>query len=114
MLAAITLEAHPILYRNVMSVLCRNKAEGDDLYSQFTPDLDEYTKEPPPLPPHLRHIILNKNPPANDPTALPVPQHVALNHLYCTAIKDGMMVLGMTQRYKQKFVTTVYYSTMPG
>ncbi|CAN0599662.1 unnamed protein product, partial [Laminaria digitata] len=38
----------------------------------------------------------------------------ALNHLYCTAIKDGMMVLGMTERYKQKFVTTVYYSTMPG
>ncbi|KAG5178601.1 hypothetical protein JKP88DRAFT_329184 [Tribonema minus] len=90
----------------------RNKPEGDDLYSQFTPDLDEYTKEPPPLPPHLRHIILNKNPPSNDPTALPPPQHVALNHLYCTAIKDGMMVLGMTQRYKQKFVTTVYYSCM--
>lgn len=40
--------------------------------------------------------------------------HQALNHLYCTAIKDGMMVLGMTERYKQKFVTTVYYSTMPG
>lgn len=45
-------------------------------------------------------------------TALSRPQ--ALNHLYCTAIKDGMMVLGMTERYKQKFVTTVYYSTMPG
>ncbi|CAM9683973.1 unnamed protein product [Ectocarpus sp. 8 AP-2014] len=88
--------------------------EANDQYSQCTPDLDEYTKEPPPLPPHLRHIILNKNPPANDPSALPVPQHVALNHLYCTAIKDGMMVLGMTERYKQKFVTTVYYSTMPG
>ncbi|CAM9963276.1 unnamed protein product [Pylaiella littoralis] len=90
------------------------QAEANDQYSQCTPDLDEYTKEPPPLPPHLRHIILNKNPPANDPSALPVPQHVALNHLYCTAIKDGMMVLGMTERYKQKFVTTVYYSTMPG
>ena len=24
---------------------------------------DEYTKDPPPLPPHLRHIILNKAPP---------------------------------------------------
>ncbi|CAM9242818.1 unnamed protein product [Phaeothamnion confervicola] len=89
----------------------RGRAEAEEQYGQFTPDIDEYTKEPPPLPPHLRHIILNKNAPANDPTALPVPQHVALNHLYCTAIKDGMMVLGMTQRYKQKFVTTVYYST---
>lgn len=52
------------------------QADSDDQYGQCTPDLDEYTKEPPPLPPHLRHIILNKNPPANDPSALPVPQHV--------------------------------------
>jgi hypothetical protein len=33
---------------------------GDHLYGRFIPDIDEYTKEPPPLPPHLRHIILNK------------------------------------------------------
>lgn len=52
------------------------QTEGNDLYSQCTPDLDEYTKEPPPLPPHLRQIILNKNPPANDPSALAVPRHV--------------------------------------
>lgn len=90
--------------------------KAEEEYSQWMPDLDEYTKEPPPLPPHLRHIILNKPAAAaavRDPAALPPPQHVALNHLYCTAIKDGMMVLGMTQRYKSKFVTTVYYSTMP-
>jgi 5'-AMP-activated protein kinase, regulatory beta subunit len=74
------------------------------------PDLDDYTKEPPPLPPHLRHIILNKPPQLQDTAALPVPQHVALNHLYCTAIKDATMVLGITQRFKTKFVTTVYYS----
>jgi len=82
----------------------------EDGFSNNMPDLDEYTKEPPPLPPHLRHIILNKPPQLSDTAALPVPQHVALNHLYCTAIKDNMMVLGVTQRYKTKFVTTVYYS----
>lgn len=81
-----------------------------EVFSHNMPDLDEYTKEPPPLPPHLRHIILNKPPQLQDTAALPVPQHVALNHLYCTAIKDNMMVLGITQRYKTKFVTTVYYS----
>lgn len=81
-----------------------------EIFSQTMPDLDEYTKEPPPLPPHLRHIILNKPPQLQDTAALPVPQHVALNHLYCTAIRDNMMVLGITQRYKTKFVTTVYYS----
>ena len=81
-----------------------------DTFTQIMPDVDEYTKEPPPLPPHLRHIILNKPPQLQDTAALPVPQHVALNHLYCTAIRDNMMVLGITQRYKTKFVTTVYYS----
>ena len=29
-------------------------------YGQVIPELEEYTKEPPGLPPHLRHIILNK------------------------------------------------------
>jgi 5'-AMP-activated protein kinase regulatory beta subunit len=88
-----------------------NKPDKDgEVFSHTMPDLDDYTKEPPPLPPHLRHIILNKPPQLQDTAALPVPQHVALNHLYCTAIKDNMMVLGITQRYKTKFVTTVYYS----
>lgn len=68
---------------------------------------------PPALPPHLRHIILNKASPTIDPQALPVPQYVSLNHLYCTAIKDGLMVLGATQRYKEKFFTVVFYSVMP-
>ena len=84
--------------------------DDDEKYTREIPDLDEYTKDPPPLPPHLRHNILNKAPPSGDPNALPVPQHVALNHLYCTAIKDGMMVLGVTLRYRQKACTTVYYS----
>ena len=136
----------------------------EELYGTTYPDVDEYSvKEPPPLPPHLRHIILNKvrcrispparfvnssrsstcflpravlfptHPPIHPPTHLcslspiqstqvpnektplnlPVPQHVAVDHLYCTAIKDGMMVLGVTQRFRMKFVTTVYYSMMP-
>ena len=82
-------------------------------YRQNVPDLDEYTKEPPSLPPHLRHIILNKSTPSMDPSALPNPQAVSLNHLYCTAIKDGMMVLGATQRYREKFFTVVFYSVCP-
>ena len=44
----------------------KNKSLDDDdddaenPYSRYIPEIDEYTKEPPPLPPHLRHIILNK------------------------------------------------------
>jgi 5'-AMP-activated protein kinase, regulatory beta subunit len=84
--------------------------QDGEVFSHNMPDVYDYTKEPPPLPPHLRHIILNKPPQLQDTAALPVPQHVALNHLYCTAIRDNMMVLGITQRYKTKFVTTVYYA----
>jgi hypothetical protein len=71
------------------------------------------SNRPPALPPHLRHIILNKPAPTIDPQSLPVPQYVSLNHLYCTAIKDGMMVLGATQRYREKYFTIVFYSVMP-
>jgi 5'-AMP-activated protein kinase regulatory beta subunit len=82
-------------------------------FHQQVPDIDDYTKEPPSLPPHLRHIILNKASPDIDQMSLPAPQHVSLNHLYCTAIKDGMMVLGSTHRYKEKYCTVVFYAMMP-
>jgi 5'-AMP-activated protein kinase regulatory beta subunit len=79
----------------------------------YLPSASASLHRPPALPPHLRHIILNKPSPTIDPQALPVPQYVSLNHLYCTAIKDGLMVLGATQRYKEKYFTVVFYSVMP-
>jgi hypothetical protein len=39
-------------------------------------------------------------PQLQDTAALPVPQHVALNHLYSTAIKD-MMVLGINAKVQE-------------
>ncbi|GBG26623.1 5'-AMP-activated protein kinase subunit beta-1 [Hondaea fermentalgiana] len=90
----------------------------DSLYGNFHPDPEDpqwYAKEPPPLPPHLRHIILN-TPQTDDclvAKSMQVPEHVTLNHLYCSAIKENLMVLGVTQRYKEKFVTTVFYSPLP-
>lgn len=46
------------------------------------------------------------------PTQLTEPIAVTLNHLYCSAIKDNLMVLGTTDRYREKFVTTVLYSPL--
>lgn len=106
-------EVDPSEKEEMLQGIAKPDKDGE-IFSHNMPDLDDYTKEPPPLPPHLRHIILNKPPQLQDTAALPVPQHVALNHLYCTAIKDNMMVLGITQRYKTKFVTTVYYSPCTG
>nr|XP_027199803.1 5'-AMP-activated protein kinase subunit beta-1-like [Dermatophagoides pteronyssinus] len=65
---------------------------------------------PPILPPHLLQVILN-NPSVNfgEPTLLPQPNHVMLNHLYALSIKDGVMVLSAIHRYRKKYVTTMLY-----
>lgn len=67
------------------------------------------SSHPPSLPPHLLNVILNKETEQEDPTMLPVPHHVALNHLYALSIKDSVMTLSGTHRYKRKYVTTVLY-----
>ncbi|XP_071338299.1 5'-AMP-activated protein kinase subunit beta-1-like [Trachinotus anak] len=62
------------------------------------------------LPPHLLQVLLNKDTGVScDPTLLPEPNHVMLNHLYALSIKDGVMVLSATHRYKKKYVTTLLY-----
>ncbi|XP_006005535.1 5'-AMP-activated protein kinase subunit beta-2 [Latimeria chalumnae] len=82
------------------------------LYSQemyvFRPE--ERVKIPPILPPHLLQVILNKDTSIScDPALLPEPNHVMLNHLYALSIKDGIMVLSATHRYKKKYVTSLLY-----
>eukprot|EP00795_Rhopilema_esculentum_P017318 gene17318-8896_t len=65
---------------------------------------------PPMLPPHLLNVILNKEAiDQEDLTLLPVPHHVALNHLYALSIKDAVMTLSATHRYRRKYITTVLY-----
>ncbi|XP_055511205.1 5'-AMP-activated protein kinase subunit beta-1a [Leucoraja erinacea] len=71
---------------------------------------EEKIKTPPILPPHLLQVILNKDTGIScDPALLPEPNHVMLNHLYALSIKDGVMVLSATHRYKKKYVTTLLY-----
>jgi len=67
-------------------------------------------QEPPLMPPHMSKIILNADTISeSDPTQIPVPHHVMLHHLYALSIKDGVMVLSSTMRYRHKYVTTVLY-----
>ena len=47
------------------------------------------------------------------PHRLPTPLNVTLNHLNCTTISENLMVQSVTQRYRTKYVTTVFYSMMP-
>ena len=69
---------------------------------------------PPILPPHLLSIVLNKDQPVkSDPVLLPEPtSHVMLNHLYAQSIRDKMLVMATTARYKKKCVTIVYYTPL--
>ena len=81
-------------------------------YSQKVPLTEDYTraKEPPVLPSHLHRSLLNSAPIDADPATLPVPAHVVLDHMYTASRKDGVMLLGVTRRYRSKFVTTVFYA----
>jgi len=80
---------------------------------QYVTERTEHRTGPPILPPHLLQVILNKDTPLScEPTLLPEPNHVMLNHLYALSIKDGVMVLSSTQRYRRKYVTTLLYKPM--
>lgn len=101
---------------SINSLSAKKRAEisgsppGD--YAQDIPPrrLNEKHAGPPILPPHLLQVILNKDTPVHcEPTLLPEPHHVMLNHLYALSIKDGVMVLSATHRFRKKYVTTLLY-----
>lgn len=68
---------------------------------------------PPQLPPHLENVILNNfNDRENNSGALPIPNHVVLNHLATTSIKHNTLAVASIVRYKRKYVTQVLYSPL--
>ena len=92
----------------------------EDGYSQNIPNYSTrryMSRSPPIIPPHLLHFMLNKKPIRNVsseyPELLPKPCHTLLNHLYVTAMNDGVMAISSTQRYRRKFVTTIFYRPVP-
>ncbi|KAG7086628.1 hypothetical protein E1B28_002570 [Marasmius oreades] len=46
---------------------------------------------------------------ADDSSVLPVPSHVVIHHLCTSAIKNGVLGVGATTRYKKKYMSSVYY-----
>lgn len=45
----------------------------------------------------------------DDGSVLPVPSHVVLHHLSTSAIRNGVLAVGNTIRYRKKYLTTIYY-----
>jgi len=86
--------------------------------SSYTNDrmvAEDFVKDPPLMPQHLNLTLLNVPQFVEAPAALPRPQHVILNHVYEThktkLNNKDTHVLGMTYRYKSKYVTQVYYKS---
>lgn len=70
---------------------------------------------PPQLPPHLENVILNNfnsNDKDNNLGALPIPNHVVLNHLATTSIKHNTLAVASIVRYKRKYITQVLYAPL--
>ncbi|KAI5952503.1 GAL83 [Candida jiufengensis] len=68
---------------------------------------------PPQLPPHLESVILNNfNSNENNSGAIPIPNHVVLNHLATTSIKHNTLAVASIVRYKRKYVTQVLYAPL--
>lgn len=81
----------------------------DDEYGQIETVFVENKKAPPLLPPHLRYTPLNSATRSGyDPSILPVPLHVTVNHVYF-ASQGNVTMVGISQRYRDKFSTIVMY-----
>ena len=92
----------------------RHQRREETEFGQEIPGLDTFESSPGPpmLPPHLGlpQVILNKDTPLScEPTSLPEPNHVMLNHLYAGVIQDGVLVISSTRRFRNKFATSIHY-----
>lgn len=77
--------------------------------------LDQGWLYAPQLPPHLENVILNNfnsQDKDNNSGALPIPNHVVLNHLATTSVKHNTLAVASVIRYKRKYVTQVLYAPL--
>ncbi|KAH9808871.1 carbohydrate-binding module family 48 [Melampsora americana] len=90
--------------------------EGIEGEEEPGPSSVGFAAEPPKLPAQLKEGILNVSSKvtdglsiSDDNSLLPKPDHSVLNHLAASPIKQGLLSVGVTSRYKRKYLTTVYY-----
>ncbi|GAB1314892.1 galactose metabolism-related protein [Madurella fahalii] len=77
-------------------------------HSAFT--ATEKLPNPPALPGFLNKPILNASTPMKDDNSvLNMPNHTVLNHLATSSIKNNVLAVSATTRYRSKYVTTIMY-----
>ncbi|BGP06961.1 galactose metabolism-related protein [Rhodotorula toruloides] len=84
---------------------------------QYPPPPPSAGVQPPSLPAQLEKGPLNHaayvtQGSGDDNSILPKPDHSVINHLAASPIKGGYLSVGVTTRYKRKFVTIVYYKAL--
>ncbi|KAF8859578.1 AMPKBI-domain-containing protein [Acephala macrosclerotiorum] len=86
-----------------------DKAEDSAAY-QYAAAAIEKLPTPPSLPGFLGKPILNAaTPMKDDNSVLTMPNHTVLNHLATSSIKNNVLAVSATTRYKRKYVTTIMY-----
>ncbi|XAR59717.1 hypothetical protein NMG60_11015661 [Bertholletia excelsa] len=83
----------------------------DSSYNNVYPGNEDETRDPPLVPPQLQHTLLSHPASRDNSVSLPLPQNVILNHLYIENREPSrpVVALGITHRYRSKFVTVVLY-----
>ena len=83
----------------------------DASYNNVYPGNEDEGREPPMLPSHLHHTLLNHQATRDQSASLPLPQNVVLNHLYIEnrEAPRSVVALGVTHRFRSKYVTVVLY-----
>ncbi|KAJ7947855.1 SNF1-related protein kinase regulatory subunit beta [Quillaja saponaria] len=83
----------------------------DSSYTNAYPGNEDEAQDPPLVPPHLQHSVLNYPASGDASGTLPLPQNVILNHLYIENRESprSVVALGITHRFRSKYVTVVLY-----
>jgi hypothetical protein len=86
-----------------------DQAEDSQAY-QYAVNAIERLPNPPALPGFLSKPILNAATlMKDDNSVLNMPNHTILNHLATSSIKNNILAVSATTRYRDKYVTTIVY-----
>ncbi|XXG50704.1 hypothetical protein AAC387_Pa02g4653 [Persea americana] len=107
------LDVHDYVPENIEGIVeFQPPTSPDSSYDQLFPVDEDFTKEPPSVPPQLHLTILGMQNPVTDASARP--QHVVLNHLFIEKgwASQSLVALGLTHRFQSKYVTVVLYKPL--
>lgn len=85
-----------------------DQPEDSEVYQRVAATIEKFPP-PPTLPGFLGKPILNAATPMKDDNSVLVfPNHTVLNHLATSSIKNGVLAVSATTRYKKKVCCSVY------